>query len=506
VAVVAGVARAARTALVALAAIIAVAVVAGCVDQHPQAARAVSEATAIAAVAEARVAGAAGEADSRLSGAGAVGGEPADSAETAGAAESAGGDSPVRSVAPASGASPSDDPAHGAETAGGESGTPASAVAGGERGELAGEAFEGAKPADGSAPSGGADPARDVAPSGGASPARGAEPAYSSGSGAELADGAKPAGSPAPSGGAEPARDAAPANGVKPADSPAPSGGASLTRGAETAGAAESADGSPASAGYRLVATSRAAVEICDRLGLVLAGVPSLDGLPERYAGAARTGSAMAPDLEAIRLIAPTEVVGPDTLAGDLAPGYANAGIAATFLNLRGVGGLYESADYLGGKYGAKSEAARLRAGYEAALEELGQKRGGREGPRALILMGMPGAYVECTQHSYAGDLVALCGGVNVVGDPVEGFVSWNTEELLLLDPDVILRTAHALPDLVADMFEKEFSENDVWKHFRAVREGRVYDLDSEIFGMSANFRWPEAFERLSGIFYGEGG
>jgi iron complex transport system substrate-binding protein len=337
------------------------------------------------------------------------------------------------------------------------------------------EAVPGSGVADGIVPPEGVAPPEDALPESGA--AEGADPTSS----------AEPADSAALAHSATPANSATPARSADSSDSAEPSGGA-------------------APEGYRLVATSRATVEICDRLGLALAGVPSLDGLPERYAGAARTGSAMAPDLEAIRLLAPTEVVGPDTLAGDLAPGYANAGIPATFLNLRGVGGLYESADYLGEKYGAKSEAARLRAGYEAALAELAQKRGGREGPRVLILMGMPGAYVECTQHSYAGDLVALCGGENVVSDPAEGFVSWNTEELLLLDPDVILRTAHALPDLVADMFAKEFSENGVWKHFRAVREGRVYDLDSEVFGMSASFRWPEAFERLSGIFFGDGG
>jgi iron complex transport system substrate-binding protein len=253
---------------------------------------------------------------------------------------------------------------------------------------------------------------------------------------------------------------------------------------------------------YRLVATSRATVEICDRLGLELAGVPSLEGLPERYAVAARVGSPMGPDLEAIKVLNPTEVIGPDTLESDISPGYANVGIPATFLNLRGVRGLYASVEYLGRTYGAEDKAAAMLAEYETALAELAAKRAGREGPRVLILMGMPGAYIECTPNSYVGDLVALCGGVSVVTDPVEGFVSWNTEALLELDPDIILRTAHALPELVADMFAAEFQENDIWKHFRAVQAGRVYDLDYNIFSMSANFRWPEAFDQLAGLFY----
>ncbi|MDR1069569.1 MAG: heme ABC transporter substrate-binding protein IsdE [Gracilibacteraceae bacterium] len=255
---------------------------------------------------------------------------------------------------------------------------------------------------------------------------------------------------------------------------------------------------------YRLMATSRATVEICDRLGLELTGVPSVAGLPARYADVPRIGASMSPDMEQIKLLAPTEVAGPDTLAESLSPGYENASLPATFLNLRSVRGLYESADYLGGKYGAAEEARALRQEYEDRLAELRLKQDGRSAPRVLILMGLPGAYIEGTANSYIGDLVELCGGVNVVTDPAESFVNWNTEELLLLDPDIILCAAHALPDLVKEMFAREFMENDIWKHFRAVQEGRVYDLDYEIFGMSANFLWPEALDRLEAIFYGE--
>ncbi|MDR1603341.1 MAG: ABC transporter substrate-binding protein [Gracilibacteraceae bacterium] len=257
---------------------------------------------------------------------------------------------------------------------------------------------------------------------------------------------------------------------------------------------------------YRLVATSRATVEICSRLGLELAGAPALEGLPERYAAVPRTGSPMSPDLESIKLIAPTEVAGPDMLESELAPAYANAGLPATFLNLRTVQGLYDSVAYLGAKYGAREEAEALLAEYGERLAELEAKRNGRTGPRVLILMGMPGAYVACTARSYPGNLVEACGGVNVAADPTEGFVTWNTEDLLLTDPDIILRTAHALPDLVAEMFAREFAENDIWKHFRAVQAGRVYDLDYTVFATSANFRWPEAFDLLEELFYGESG
>jgi iron complex transport system substrate-binding protein len=256
----------------------------------------------------------------------------------------------------------------------------------------------------------------------------------------------------------------------------------------------------------RIVGASRAVVEICDRLALPLAGVPAVEELPPRYDGAARVGSPMGPDLEAIKLINPTDVLSPDTLEATLAESYANAGLPVTFLNLRSVAGLYESAVLLGDRYGRRDKAAALAAEYEAALADIreAKDRAGGVTPRVLVLMGLPGAYVAATQNSYAGSLAELAGGVNAALHATEEFVSWNTEELLLLDPDIILRTAHAMPDRVAAMFAEEFAGNDVWSHFRAVREGRVYDLDYQVFAMSANFRWPEAVETLKAIYYTE--
>ena len=50
--------------------------------------------------------------------------------------------------------------------------------------------------------------------------------------------------------------------------------------------------------------------------------------------------------------------------------------------------------------------------------------------------------------------------------------------------------------------FADEFEKNDIWKHFAAVQNGRVYDLDSSLFGMSANFSYQQALEALQPMLY----
>ena len=253
----------------------------------------------------------------------------------------------------------------------------------------------------------------------------------------------------------------------------------------------------------RIIATSPATLEICDRLGLDLVAIPTTAShVPERYQGLPEVGTAMAPDAETISILDPTDVIGPDTLAESIAPGYEAAGIPFTFIDLQSGPGMYDSIAMLGEKYGVQEAAHAMIQEYEDTMAEFHKAIEGKPAPKVLVLMGLPGAYIECTPNSYVGSLVELAGGVSVVQDDFMNFVSWNTEELLALDPDVILLTAHGLPDAAMKMFSKEFTTNDIWQHFRAVQNNQVYELDFSLFNMSCTFDWPEALDVLEEILY----
>lgn len=154
----------------------------------------------------------------------------------------------------------------------------------------------------------------------------------------------------------------------------------------------------------------------------------------------------MSLDMEIIKSLKPTDVIGVNTLEGELSSQYEGISVNSTFLNLKSVEGMYKSILDLGKKYDKNEEAE----------------------------------------------------------DTKEQFVNVNTEVLSELQPDIILRTAHAMPEKVMEMFSEEFETNDIWKHFEAVNNGKVYDLDSKLFGMSANFNYQSALENLQSILYGE--
>lgn len=256
----------------------------------------------------------------------------------------------------------------------------------------------------------------------------------------------------------------------------------------------------------KLVATSPAVAEICDKLELDLVGVCNTNGtLPDRYKDLTKVGMAMNPDLEILKSLNPDYVLSPNSLQSDLRPKYASIGVNSLFLNLKSVEGMYASISDLGKKFNREKQADALVKEFNDFMDDYRDKNAGKESPKVLVLMGLPGSYIVATDNSYVGSLVKLAGGTNVYGDGGgEEFLNANTEDMQTKDPDIILRAAHALPDEVKQMFADEFEQNDIWKHFRAVQNGKVYDLNSSLFNMSANFKYPQALEELEPMLYGE--
>ncbi|MGP1361037.1 MAG: heme ABC transporter substrate-binding protein IsdE [Candidatus Fimenecus sp.] len=260
------------------------------------------------------------------------------------------------------------------------------------------------------------------------------------------------------------------------------------------------------SANARLIATSPAIADICDKLDLELVGVcNTISAIPERYTNLPKVGMAMSPDLELIKSLHPDYIFSPATLKNDLQPKYASTNIRCIFLNLSSVDGMYASIKGMGEKFGKEKQANALIKDYEKFMEEYKHKNKGKKAPKVLVLMGLPGSYIVATENSYVGSLVKLAGGENIYAGEKDEFITVNTEDMYKRDADIILRTAHALPDQVKEMFAKEFSTNDVWKHFTAVKNNKVYDLSPLNFGMSAKFNYKEALEEIQPYLYGDG-
>ncbi len=259
-------------------------------------------------------------------------------------------------------------------------------------------------------------------------------------------------------------------------------------------------DGEP-----RIIATSPATADICDKLDLDLVGVCNTSfTLPERYQDLTKVGTAMSPDMEIVSSLNPDWILGPSSLQSDLQPKYEAINTDWAFLNLRSVAGMYRSIQELGEIFDRQDEAQKLVKEFTDFYNNYKEKNKGKEQPKVMILMGLPGSYVIATENSYVGSLVEMAGGINVYEGSDQEFMTVNTEDMKTKEPDIILCASHALPDQVMEMFKEDFATNDIWQHFDAVKNGKVYYLTYDLFGMSATFKYPQALEELQPILYPE--
>ncbi|AND09851.1 heme ABC transporter substrate-binding protein IsdE [Bacillus thuringiensis] len=253
----------------------------------------------------------------------------------------------------------------------------------------------------------------------------------------------------------------------------------------------------------RVVATTVAVTEIMDALEVDLVGVPtSSKTLPKRYKGLPEVGNPMSPDMEKVKSLKPSEVLSVTTLEYELKPVFDGVGMKANFLDLTSLKNMQSSISDLGKKYGREKQAEAVVTKLDKKVASIQKEVKGKKEPTVLILLGVPGSYLVATEYSYIGDLVKQLGGKNIVqGEQVE-YLASNTEYLKKADPDIILRAAHGMPDEVVKMFDKEFKTNDIWKHFAAVKNNRVYDLEERLFGTTGNLAAIEALDELKKMMY----
>lgn len=250
----------------------------------------------------------------------------------------------------------------------------------------------------------------------------------------------------------------------------------------------------------RIVATTVALVEMVEALDLDLVGVPTTyKDLSERYSDAREVGLAMEPDMEIIQSLKPTDVLSVTSLKDDVDEYFTKTDTPVTYIDLESIEGMLDSLWQLAENYDREDLAEEMIADYNDRLADIEEQIAGKEEPSVLILLGVPGSYLVATENSYLGDLVKRAGGKNVYADSdsdVE-YTAVNTEYLQQTNPDIILRAAHGMPEEVVEMFDQEFAENDIWQHFKAVEDGKVYDLEETLFGTTANLAVIEALEHL---------
>lgn len=225
----------------------------------------------------------------------------------------------------------------------------------------------------------------------------------------------------------------------------------------------------------------------------------------------ANIGGAMGVSVEELLAAAPDLVLASTNIPSnqEMLPALEAAGVDVAFFSVdtfedylrmleicTGLTGSPEAYQTYGEAVEEEIEAARARAA--AALEE--------QGPEKVLYIRAAASVVKPKGSSgtVLGEMLADLGCINIADQDQSLLEDLSMEAILAADPDKILIVLQgADPEPAKAQLEGEVLSNPAWQQLTAVREGRVYYMDKDLYHLKPNARWGEAYDHLVEILYG---
>ena len=108
---------------------------------------------------------------------------------------------------------------------------------------------------------------------------------------------------------------------------------------------------------------------------------------------------------------------------------------------------------------------------------------------------------VKNSEDNVLGEMLHSLGCVNIADSNTSLLENLSLETILEADPDYIFIVQRGdneagMREFVANMME----ENPAWQQLTAVKEGRLFFMDKNLYNLKPNHRWGEAYEKLEEI------
>lgn len=129
-------------------------------------------------------------------------------------------------------------------------------------------------------------------------------------------------------------------------------------------------------------------------------------------------------------------------------------------------------------------------------------KRQGEPSPTVLCMRASASAItVKNSRDNVLGEMLHTLGCVNIADSNDALLEDLSLEYILQADPDFIFIVQRG--DDTEGMREhvaRTLESDPAWSRLTAVREGRVYFMDKNLYNLKPNHRWGEAYEKLEEI------
>jgi iron complex transport system substrate-binding protein len=260
----------------------------------------------------------------------------------------------------------------------------------------------------------------------------------------------------------------------------------------------------------RIVSLSPNLTELVYGIGAFgqIAGVSDYTTYPPETSKLPSVGGWRNPNLEKLVALRPDLVIMDEGQAPFVADKCKDLGFPVLIATVQSVADIYGSITAIGRATGHDAEAAALIRSTREALQRVSQKTSHLSKPRVLVIVDRtPGTLRDlygATDGSFYAELVEIAGGrfaipaAKRLPGARRGYQKLSKEDLLAIDPDVILDFIHGAKSKFAGDPMEAWSE---MPELKAVRERRVHGVNED-FVPHASQRIAQTAELFSRVIH----
>jgi iron complex transport system substrate-binding protein len=253
----------------------------------------------------------------------------------------------------------------------------------------------------------------------------------------------------------------------------------------------------------RIISLSPSNTEMVYALGLQdkLVGVTSYDNYPPDAKNKTIVSDFSTIDMEKIVNAKPDLVLADSIQQKDTIPALEKMGITVYTMSPNTMDEIYHDLKTLGQITGKTKEADALAAGLTARVQAVADKTTKltvNNKPRVLFVTWYDPIWTA-GHHTMIQSLIEKAGGTNIAAD-LNGYATITLESVIQRNPQVIIVTnsmgdQHTTLDYI--------KSNDQFKATDAVKNGKVYEIDADVFGRTTP-RIVEGLETLAKLLHPE--
>lgn len=143
-----------------------------------------------------------------------------------------------------------------------------------------------------------------------------------------------------------------------------------------------------------------------------------------------------------------------------------------------------------------------VQAQIDVILESARQRVSENGAPTVLSLRASA-TYIRAksSQGNVMGQMLKSLGCINIADSASSLLENLSAEYILQADPDYIFFVQSGDDSAGTEAYlHRFFEENPLWQELTAVKEGRVYVMEKQLYNLKPNHLWGEAYEKLEDI------